>query len=133
MGQDIRELRSIGLKGSGVSVIDFAGAVGAVHPGSRVRTGVPERPCHPARPRLAARRFLVIATELVDVHNGWRLWGGQYNRKLSEILAVEEEMARQICDNLRLRLRGEDQAGSPAGLPRVRMHTRITSRGRPSC
>ena len=53
---------------------------------------------------------LVIATELVDVHNGWRLWGGQYNRKLSEILAVEEEMARQICDNLRLRLRGEDRS-----------------------
>ena len=51
---------------------------------------------------------LAVGAELVDVHNGWQLWGGQYNRRLSELQAVEEEMTREMCDSLRLRLSGAD-------------------------
>lgn len=51
---------------------------------------------------------LTIGAELVDVRNGWQIWGGQYNRKLSEIQRVEEEMTREMCESLRLRLSGED-------------------------
>ncbi len=51
---------------------------------------------------------LTIGAELVDVRNGWQIWGGQYNRKLSQIQTVEEEMTRDMCDSLRLRLNGEE-------------------------
>jgi len=53
---------------------------------------------------------LLVVAELVDVQNGWQLWGEQYNRKMIEIFAVEEEMAREISDKLRLRLTGEDRS-----------------------
>jgi TolB-like protein len=52
---------------------------------------------------------LVISTELVDVRDNRRLWGEQYNRKLSDILAVQTEITQQISKNLRLRLSGEDR------------------------
>ncbi len=53
---------------------------------------------------------LSISAELVDVRDNSHLWGGQYNRKTSEILSVQEEIARQISDNLRLKLTGEDKS-----------------------
>ena len=52
---------------------------------------------------------LLVVAELVDVQNGWHLWGEQYNRKMADILAVEEEIAREISEKLRLRLTGEDR------------------------
>lgn len=52
---------------------------------------------------------LVVGAELVDVQNGWQLWGEQYNRKLSDIFAVEEEISREISEKLRPRLAGEDR------------------------
>ena len=47
---------------------------------------------------------LVIRTELIDVTDGSQLWGEQYNRKQSEILAVQDEIATEISDKLRLKL-----------------------------
>jgi TolB-like protein/DNA-binding winged helix-turn-helix (wHTH) protein len=52
---------------------------------------------------------VTISAELVDVRDNRRLWGGQYNRKLSDILAVQGEIAREISEGLRLRLTGEEQ------------------------
>ncbi len=52
---------------------------------------------------------LVIGTELVDVANGWRLWGEQYNRKLADLVAVQDEIANEISRNLRLSLTGEEK------------------------
>jgi TolB-like protein/Flp pilus assembly protein TadD len=53
---------------------------------------------------------LSISAELVDVRNYSHLWGGQYNRKTTEILSVQEEIARQISDNLRVKLTGRDKS-----------------------
>ena len=53
---------------------------------------------------------LLIGAELVDVRNGWRLWGEQYNRKLADILSVEEEMSREISEKLRVQLSGADRS-----------------------
>lgn len=53
---------------------------------------------------------LLVVAELVDVQNGWQLWGEQYNRKMADIFAVEEEISREISDKLRLRLTGEDRS-----------------------
>jgi eukaryotic-like serine/threonine-protein kinase len=50
-----------------------------------------------------------IQTELVDVAEVSQLWGQQYDRKFAEILAVQEEIARQVSEKLRLRPTGEEQ------------------------
>ena len=47
---------------------------------------------------------LVVGAELVDVTNGWRLWGEQYNRKMADIFSVEDDISREISEKLRLRL-----------------------------
>jgi TolB-like protein/Tfp pilus assembly protein PilF len=52
---------------------------------------------------------LIISAELVNVEDGSHLWGQQYNRKLSDIFAIQEGIAREIADNLRLRLTGEEK------------------------
>jgi serine/threonine-protein kinase len=52
---------------------------------------------------------IVVQSELMDVANGSQLWGGQYNRPLADILAVQEEIANDIFEKLRLRLNGEDK------------------------
>jgi len=52
---------------------------------------------------------LVIQAELVDVSNGRQLWGQQYNRKLADILSVQEDISREISEKLRLRLTGEEK------------------------
>jgi len=52
---------------------------------------------------------LIIGTELVDVSNGWRLWGEQYRRKPDDIFAIQEEIANEISEKLRLSLTGEEK------------------------
>ncbi len=52
---------------------------------------------------------VTISVELVDVGDNRRLWGEQYNRKLSDILVVQDEIARKITEGLRLRLTGDEQ------------------------
>jgi eukaryotic-like serine/threonine-protein kinase len=44
---------------------------------------------------------LLVDAELVDVRNNGHLWGGQFHRRLAEMPAVQEEMARQISAKLR--------------------------------
>ena len=53
--------------------------------------------------------LLIIQADLVDVKTGSQLWGGQYNRPLADILAVQDEIASEIFDKLRLRLTGEEK------------------------
>lgn len=47
---------------------------------------------------------LRISAELVDVEFGWQLWGAQYRRSAEGIFDAEEELTREISDNLRLKL-----------------------------
>jgi TolB-like protein len=51
---------------------------------------------------------LTIGVELVEVQNGWRLWGEVYTRSLPEIFSVQEDIAKEIASNLSLRLTGEE-------------------------
>ena len=46
---------------------------------------------------------LTVRTELVDVENNRQLWGEQYNRKISDLLALQGEIAKEISEKLRLR------------------------------
>jgi len=49
---------------------------------------------------------LTIQTELVNVSDGTELWGQQYNRKVADVFAVQEEIAKEISEKLRLKLSG---------------------------
>lgn len=57
----------------------------------------------------AQERRLLISAELVDVANGWQLWGESYDRWSTAILEVQDEIAKQISAALRLRLTGEEE------------------------
>jgi TolB-like protein/Tfp pilus assembly protein PilF len=52
---------------------------------------------------------LNIQAELVDVAAESQLWGARYQRKVSDIFAVQEEIAKEISEKLRLQLTGEEQ------------------------
>ena len=52
---------------------------------------------------------LTLYLSLVDGRNGNQLWGEQYNRKSSDLLALTSEIARDVSIKLRARLSGEDQ------------------------
>jgi serine/threonine protein kinase/tetratricopeptide (TPR) repeat protein len=63
---------------------------------------------------------LLIATELVDVADGSQLWGEQYNRQRADIFAVQDQIAKEISERLRIRLTGEDRKWL------AKRHTEIT-------
>jgi eukaryotic-like serine/threonine-protein kinase len=50
---------------------------------------------------------LMIQAELVDAENGSQLWGGQFNRKLADVIGIQEEISKEISEKLRLKLSGE--------------------------
>lgn len=52
---------------------------------------------------------LIVGTELVDVATGAQLWGGRYNRRLQDVFQVQEEIATEISDKLRVRLTGDEK------------------------
>ena len=54
--------------------------------------------------------LLVVSAELVDVNEGKQIWGDQYSRKVSDLLAVQRDIAGEITGKLRLKLAGEDPA-----------------------
>ncbi len=52
---------------------------------------------------------LVISAELVDARTSHSHWGQQYNRKLADVLAVQQEISIEIARSLRERLTGEEK------------------------
>ncbi len=52
---------------------------------------------------------LTISAELVDVRYNKLLWGEQYERKMSELLATQREIAREIVEKLKLKVSGEEK------------------------
>lgn len=52
---------------------------------------------------------LAVSVELIDAQDDSHIWGAQYSRKLSDIIALPEEIARDTAEKLRLRLSGVEQ------------------------
>ncbi len=52
---------------------------------------------------------LSINVELINAQDNSQIWGQQYNRKLADVFAVQEEIAREISDRLRLKLSGTER------------------------
>ena len=52
---------------------------------------------------------LLISVELVNARDRTLVWGEQYNRKSTDLLAVQSEISREIGEKLRLRLSASEQ------------------------
>jgi eukaryotic-like serine/threonine-protein kinase len=52
---------------------------------------------------------LIVRAELSDVAKSWQLWGGQFTRKPDDVFALQEDLAREISEKLKLRLTGEEK------------------------
>jgi serine/threonine protein kinase/Flp pilus assembly protein TadD len=60
--------------------------------------------------RLSLRgETLVIGTELLNVAQSAQIGGAIYNRKLDDIFTIQEEIARQIFDKLKMHLSGDEK------------------------
>jgi adenylate cyclase len=53
---------------------------------------------------------LNITVELIDVRDNKSLWGEQYERKMSDLLATQREIASVITQKLQLKLSGNEKA-----------------------
>ena len=47
-----------------------------------------------------------ITIQLIDTHNGYQFWAGQYNHDLKDIFEVQEQMAQAVVSAMRLSLSG---------------------------
>jgi serine/threonine protein kinase/tetratricopeptide (TPR) repeat protein len=56
-----------------------------------------------------------LEAELVNVANGSEIWGDQYYRRLADVPALQQEIAREISDKLKVRLTGEQKKQLGAG------------------
>jgi len=52
---------------------------------------------------------LSIEAELVDATNGAELWGEKFDRQVADVSTIEEQIANDISEGLRLRLSGEEK------------------------
>ena len=54
---------------------------------------------------------LVISVDLVDVKNKKTLWGEQFQRKMSDLLATQQDITAAIADKLRVRFSADGEKG----------------------
>ena len=52
---------------------------------------------------------LTVGVQLINGQDNTQVWGQQYNRKLADVFAMEEEIAKEISEKLRLKLTGAEQ------------------------
>lgn len=56
---------------------------------------------------------LTVSVELIDARDDTHMWGEKYSRKMSDVLQVEEEIAREIAARLRTRLGAGESGDGP--------------------
>jgi serine/threonine protein kinase/tetratricopeptide (TPR) repeat protein len=52
---------------------------------------------------------VVVRARLTDAKKGTQIWGEQYDRKVADVLALQQELAQEISTQLRSRLTGEEK------------------------
>jgi adenylate cyclase len=52
---------------------------------------------------------LTVGVELINAQDNSQMWGQQYNRKLADVFAVQEEIAKEVSEKLRLKLTAAEQ------------------------
>ncbi len=58
---------------------------------------------------------LIVSSELIDARTNRNLWGDQYDRKMSDLAAVQRDLASAISSKLREKLSGEVAKAAPKG------------------
>lgn len=53
---------------------------------------------------------LRITAQLINVANGFHLWSDSYDKELTDVFAIQDEIALTIADKLKLTLLGEEKA-----------------------
>lgn len=61
---------------------------------------------------------LIVGADLVNVAEGTQIWGDRFERSLSEVLDIEENIVTTITDKLRLKLSPEDRSNMARNHPR---------------
>jgi serine/threonine protein kinase/tetratricopeptide (TPR) repeat protein len=51
---------------------------------------------------------LIVQADLLSTADGSQVWGARYTRKLSDVFAVQEQIAREIAANLKFKLTGAE-------------------------
>jgi serine/threonine-protein kinase len=62
--------------------------------------------------RHSGNRFR-ITVQLIDAGNGYHLWSESYDREMTGVFAVQEEIAAAVTDALRVRLTGKPDSRRP--------------------
>ena len=52
---------------------------------------------------------LTVGVQLINGQDSTQMWGQQYNRKVADVFAVQEEIAKEVSAQLRLKLTGADE------------------------
>jgi serine/threonine-protein kinase len=52
---------------------------------------------------------LAISVELINAQDNSELWGQQYNRKIADVFALQQEIAKEISEKLRVKLTGAER------------------------
>ncbi len=58
-----------------------------------------------------------VTVQLINVEDGFHIWSDTYDRDLEDIFAIQEDIARQVAEALKVNLLGEDEN-------RIAVHTR---------
>ena len=53
--------------------------------------------------------IITIQADLIDLQNVAQLWGQRYDHKVSDALLVQDDISRDIFENLRLKLNVEEK------------------------
>jgi tetratricopeptide (TPR) repeat protein len=56
---------------------------------------------------------LRISAQLIGTEDGYHIWSQQYDRKLEDLLDIQEEIGRSIAQTLRIKLVSEGREGIP--------------------
>ena len=60
--------------------------------------------------RIAQRgENITISIDLINTRDDTQVWGEQYNRRMSDLSMLQEEIARQVSEKLQHKLSGDDQ------------------------
>ena len=62
---------------------------------------------------------LRITAQLVDTENGYHLWSETYDRELTDIFAIQDEISANVVAALKVTLLGDEQIGSNRGTDNV--------------
>jgi TolB-like protein/Flp pilus assembly protein TadD len=58
-----------------------------------------------------------ITAQLIDAQDGFHVWSQAYDRRLEDIFAIQDEIARAIGEELKVKIAGSARAGQGSGGP----------------